>query len=469
MTTNFFEPIFPSDMRFYSEISANVCGINEPALVPLSDEFVRALRRSVLLLAEREKQLAEWLASFYSDFLKKMSENSDLVMKAYMIGGTALSVISLVATLLHSPLDFVTQSLLVGTMSGVGWNLADSVGGILATPRLFREAKDSVLDPKIKTALAWTNAIYFSSVLPALSIWGFATLIQSVKAAGIKAIVLSTITLGAATALASCAFGFAAGMFIVAAISGFAWYRAAQKSEPVVLLRDRLKQCDVLQKKINACADDVEKEKLHVKLRRIKLQAEALFYYGDTNDDTLKVKLTDDDRNHLVLKEAAIKVSTLSVDERDQLQNKQKALATYLIQKQQDKIKEKRFDTFANAIGGVGAVLGGLALLIPPAAIPLMIASVICFAISSAMKAYQLRQKYQLAKEKKKASLEEKDDTALVRDHFDGKEIEGLSEGDTKRIASMQCKSRLFLAKKQESQVLSDRPHPLSPGIQSAG
>ncbi|OGT43850.1 MAG: hypothetical protein A3F13_05595 [Gammaproteobacteria bacterium RIFCSPHIGHO2_12_FULL_40_19] len=464
---NYFNPLFPFDISFDAEFSG-ISGTENHSFIPFSDEFFRDACRFAQFMAEREKELSDWFASLYVELAEKWTEKSDLVMKAYMIGGTILAALSLIATLSSAPLDLVTQSLLAGAVSGIGWNLADSVGGILAIPKLFQAAKESVLHPHIKTALAWTNAIYFSTVLPALSLWGFATLIQSVKAVGIKAVVASAVTLGASAALAGSAFAFAGGMFIVAGIYGFDWYTAAQKSEPVVLLRDRLKQCEVLQNKINECTDAQERQKLIEKLARMTEQAEALAYYCNKHNDTLKVQLTDDDENHPIFKEA-VDSKKLTPIEQPLHREKQEKLAGYLIQKQQDKAKEKRFETIANTIGGVGALLGGLAFVIPPLAIPLLVGSVICLAISSAMKGYQICQKYQLAKEKEKALTENKNDAALVRDYFKGTEVAGLSEHDTKRIAIMQCKARLFAHNNPKTTITGSVQNALfveAPGIQ---
>lgn len=462
--SNLFRPVFSFEGNLSAQLS-RISGINEN-LIPLSDEFVHKLNRFALYMAAREIELSDWLASLYSDLGKKLVEKSDLIMKAYMIGGTVLSALSLIAALVSSPLTLFTQSLLAGAVNGVGWNLVDSVGGIFATPKLFKEARESVLDSHIKTTLAWTSTVYFSTVLPALSLWGFSTLIQSVQTIGLKAVIVSGVGLGAAVALASSAFAFAGGMFVVAAIAGFDWYRAAQKSEPVMLLRDRLRQYDALQKKIDACSDERvdEKQKLTQKLARIKQQAEALAWYCNENNndnDKLKVKLTDSDKDHPVFKEAIVASS-------EQHRSEQTKLAEYLIQKQRDKVKEKRFDTIANVIGGVGALLGGLALLIPPALIPLTIGAVVCFAISSMMKGYQMYGKYQLAKEKKKALEESKGDAALVRDYFGDTTVDGLSEYDTKRVAAMQCKARLFAAKNDAKQVTTPpiKPDTLSLCIQ---
>lgn len=365
--------------------------------LPISDAYFYRLKKEADSLSER---------------LKSWSSTADIAMKCYMIFGAVLSVVSAIPLPIFQQ---ISHGLLIISLTGVIWNLIDSAGGICFIPALLKQAADSALHVSSKKMLSYLHTVYFTTVLPALSLWGFATTVQSIKTAGLKAVLSSGAALGATAALAASAFAFAGGMFVAAGFSGFSWYRATQKVDPVALLQDRLKKYDALTLKINACENNPEKKIiLEKKQNRIQQQVSALFFYCE-NDEKIKTKLTDAEKSHS------------AVTKQSDLQNSEKSkIATYLIQKQQDKLKEKRFDCMANIAGGLGALLGGLALLIPPAAIPLVIVGVTFFMISAAMKAYQLYQKRAL-----------KNNQESVVGLLSENQLAVLSDNDKKRVSAL--------------------------------
>lgn len=357
---------------------------------------------------------------------------------------TLLNAASGIHTAAAHFLGAVMNSATETSVTGLGWNLTDTASGLAATPGLLRRAKGSLYSHE-KMTLALLNAVHFGAVLPGFSAWGFASVIKSVEAIGVKALIYNGgVVLGATAALAGSSFAFAAGMFVNASISGYAWYRALQDDAPYTMMEDKIVEYDELEEKIKRLGDEfhilrqkkmfhederLKRENLENKVAilkakqdQIKHDVEALYAYAlqkpadsiansgksletsslaDPSKESLgepalkpagsTLNSAKDQKEKITLDVLRITGKTADTLKKSTLHKEGEAL----IQKQ---ISDKRFDTIANIAGGIGAVLGGLAVLFPPAALPLLAGCAVCFAVCAVMKGIQWYEKREAVK-----------------------------------------------------------------------
>lgn len=361
---------------------------------------------------QKLSQIPEW---FIRTEIGSLIKLLDSWMKAYSVAGASISA---VAAMPVSVLQEISGGILVGTLSGPGWNLVDSVGGTLSALHTLKKSRTSAIHQNTQTLFGGVNLFWFGSALPALTLWGYASEIQSIihHVHNIKSFFTAGATAAAAPAMAASSFAFAIGMFVMAGNAAYKWYRAGQKVDPVYLLKDRLEKLDALNEKIGGISPDAaEAQPLVNKRDRIKAQAEALYQYCTNSknlNETQKTQL------------AAIGEKRTFTQKSDT----DTALAHYLIQKQQRKIEANKFDFVANLMGGIGATFAGLAALslvfFPPATIALAFAAATFFGISAGMKTRQLLDKRAQSKNIEKAFANVKgSDTNLTKEQFEEKLI----------------------------------------------
>lgn len=296
-----------------------------------------------------QKELAE-----KNKALKDRAATATDAIQLSSVLGAVLNVMSV----MPSPLaQGIANSVLASSVSGLDWNTVDSIWAGLTAREVRSRLNLCAHNEAAKRRWVTTNLFWAMVATPVGTLWGFVSMLMMAhQSGGIRALFLvSGATLGASLALSASSFAFAGGSFLMAARSGYSWYRATQKLNNGALLDDRKEKHAALTYKIALCKDEKLKPLLILKQSRIQQQVEAL-----------------------------------SAEKPTEIQKK---LIALLQLKQKNKIEKQQLDAMANLLCGLGAVCLGIAFLFPPAAIILNICAAILYSVSAVMRLKQFHQK----------------------------------------------------------------------------
>ncbi len=319
------------------------------SLVLETPEQIELRKKREALEAKIQKELAE-----KNKALKDRAATATDAIQLSSVLGAVLNVMSV----MPSPLaQGIANSVLASSVSGLDWNTVDSIWAGLTAREVRSRLNLCAHNEAAKRRWVTTNLFWAMVATPVGTLWGFVSMLMMAhQSGGIRALFLvSGATLGASLALSASSFAFAGGSFLMAARSGYSWYRATQKLNEGALLEDREEKLSALTIKIKSCDDEKLKTLLTLKQNRIQQQVDAL-----------------------------------SATEPTKIQKK---LITLLQLKQKNKIEKQRLDAMANLLCGLGAVCLGIAFLFPPAAIILNICAAILYSVSAVMRLKQFHQK----------------------------------------------------------------------------